>query len=189
MSATIEAPAAVQVAPGQQVPQLYPLPVLKGNEARVAASVWSRLAPEVLYDRLVNDGLTETNTKWFVFPGVTGTEGQQGAWGDEVGKTRYVNLTDGTRVTERMSELERGRIFAYHMTSFTNVFGKLSYGVYGAWTFKPADGGTLAEWSWIFPARGPVRHLIVKYVVKPLRQHYTEQAAARMIRVCENLDG
>lgn len=184
MSATIESPA-VQIAEGQQVPQLYPLPPLRGDEPRVAATVWSRLTPEELYDRLVNDSLVNTNTKWGIFPGVTGTEGQQGTWGDAVGKTRYVTLTDGTRVTERMSELERGRIFAYHMTSFTNIFGKLSYGVYGAWVFKPADGGTQAEWSWIFPARGPVRNLILKYVVKPLRQRYTEDAAARMIKACE----
>lgn len=162
------------------------LPPMPADAPTVSAAAWSRLTPEVLAEALVNDKLTESNPAWLIFPGVSGIEGPAGNWYDQpAGSQRTIKLTDSTQVTETLAELIPGRLFRYDMTNFTGIFGSLSYGVYAKWEFEPADNGTLARWTWAFPGRGPVRNAIMRRVVKPLRQRYTEATVKRILKLIE----
>jgi hypothetical protein len=53
------------------------------------------------------------------------------------------------------TEYTVGHSFAYQVTGFTNILGRLAEGVRGEWTFTPDGEGTVSRWTYEFkPRRG-----------------------------------
>lgn len=120
---------------------------------------------------------------WGPFPGVSGVSGQTGPW-DHVGAARNPDLTDGSTATETLTEYDRGRSFAYELTDFTNVLGRLVSGVRGEWTFAPDGSGTLIRWTYEFKPRDGCFALI-RIGLAPLWRRYMLSVLAATVAVVE----
>ena len=120
---------------------------------------------------------------WGPFPAVRGVKNQTGAW-DHVGASRNPVLSDGTTATETLTEYTVGHSFAYEVTGFTNILGKLVEGVRGEWTFTPDGEGTVIRWTYEFkPRRG--RYFLVRRVLVPFWRHYMQAGIEAAARACE----
>jgi hypothetical protein len=122
-------------------------------------------------------------TGWGLLPGVRGVRDQTGAW-DAPGRSRYVDLVDGSSATERLTEYTRPHSFAYELTEFTGVLGRLVTRVRGEWTFTPDGARSLIRWTYSFFPR-PGRALLVRWGVVPLWRHY---AAATLGKAANAVD-
>ncbi|MFI8348501.1 SRPBCC family protein [Streptomyces sp. NPDC085596] len=65
-----------------------------------------------------------------LFPGVSHIECQHDTWG-RAGVAREPHFTDGSHVTERLTEYTAPHGFAYEPTGFTNALNGLAQGVRG----------------------------------------------------------
>lgn len=80
-------------------------------------------------------------------------------------------LTDGSSATETLTEYDHGRVFAYELTDFSNVLGRLVAGVRGEWTFSPDGSGTLVRWTYEFKPRRAC-YLPIRIGLAPLWRRY-----------------
>jgi hypothetical protein len=87
--------------------------------------------------------------KFGPLPAVTEVRNQTGAW-DAAGQTRTLMLSDGGSVIEHTKIVEKPGFFAYELTDFQKLFGKLVSGARAEWTFTAVDGGTRIDWSYEF---------------------------------------
>jgi Polyketide cyclase / dehydrase and lipid transport len=118
-------------------------------------------------------------TGWGPLPGVRGVRDQTGPW-DTPGRTRRVELTDGSVTTERLTEHTPPHSFAYELTG---VLAPLVHRVRGEWTFTPDGTGTVVRWTYaFFPRRG--RRLLVRLAVLPLWRRYATATLARAVDRC-----
>ena len=119
---------------------------LDKTETRAAAS------PQHAFKVNVPIDLSLVFKGWGPFPAVVGVQNQTGAW-DHVGASRNPVLSDQTTANETLTEYTVGHSFAYEVTGFTNILGRLVEGVRGEWTFTPE--GTVIRWTYEFkPRRG-----------------------------------
>lgn len=120
----------------------------------VAVTVQTRAAtpPQHAFKVNVPIDLSLVFKGWGPFPAVVGVQNQTGAW-DHVGASRNPVLSDQTTANETLTEYTVGHSFAYEVTGFTNILGRLVEGVRGEWTFTPE--GTVIRWTYEFkPRRG-----------------------------------
>jgi hypothetical protein len=118
-------------------------------------------------------------TSWGPLPGVRGVRDQTGPW-DAVGRTRRVELTDGSTGTERLTEHTPPHSFAYELTG---VLGSVVHRIRGEWTFTPDGAGTTVRWTYAFyPRRG--RRLLVRWVLAPVWRRYATATLARAVDRC-----
>lgn len=97
-------------------------------------------------------------------PAVIEVRDQSGEW-DTVGRTRMLMLSDGGRVIETITDTAAPTLFAYELSEFQKLFGKLVSGARAEWRFEPRESGSVIRWSYTFfarPARGWIVWLIVK---------------------------
>jgi hypothetical protein len=96
----------------------------------VAVTVQTRAAapPQHSFKVNVPIDLSLVFKGWGPFPAVRGVKNQTGAW-DHVGASRNPVLSDGTTANETLTEYTLGHSFAYEVTGFTNILGKLVEGV------------------------------------------------------------
>jgi hypothetical protein len=114
---------------------------------------------------------------------VQGVKNQTGAW-DHVGASRNPVLSDGTTANETLTEYTVDHSFAYEVTGFTNILGKLVEGVRGEWTFTPDGEGTVIRWTYEFkPRRGC--YLLVRLGLAPLWRHYMQAGIEAAAKACE----
>ncbi|PRY21026.1 SRPBCC family protein [Pseudosporangium ferrugineum] len=118
-----------------------------------------------------------------LFPGVAAVADQTGTW-DRAGASRRPRFTDGTSVTESLTEYVDGRGFAYELTGFTNALATLALGVRGEFSFLPDGEGTIIRWTYEFKPR-PGRRWIVAGPFRPLWQRYMQSALRRMVAIIE----
>lgn len=117
------------------------------------------------------------------FPGVNGVKNQTESW-DHVGPTRNPQFEDGSQADEQITEYADGSSFAYQLTGFTNVLGRLASGVRGEWNFNPDGAGTVIRWTYEFkPLRG--RRLILAGPFAPLWRRYMAAALKRCVSYAE----
>jgi hypothetical protein len=109
---------------------------------------------------------------------------QTGQW-DHVGASRNPDLTDGSTATEALSEYTHGHSFAYELSGFTNVVGRLAHGVRGEWTFTPDGDGTLIRWTYEFKPRAG-RHVLLRFGLAPLWRKYMRVALVKTVAVLEH---
>jgi hypothetical protein len=104
-----------------------------------------------------------------LLPAVVEVRNQTGGW-DAPGQTRQLMLSDGGWVIEHTDVVDRPGFFAYDLTDFQKLFGKLVAHARAEWTFTEVEGGTRIHWSYsFFPNRGtgPLLGLIVKLLWAP----------------------
>jgi len=136
--------------------------------------------PAHVFDVVVPVDLSSIFTGWGPLPGVRGVRDQTGPW-DAAGRTRRVELTDGSSATERLTEHTPPHSFAYELSSVTGVLARLVTGVRGEWTFTPDGAGTIVRWTYaFFPRRG--RRLLVRWALVPLWRRYATATLARAVR-------
>jgi hypothetical protein len=92
----------------------------------VAVAVQTRAAapPQHAFKVNVPIDLSLVFKGWGPFPAVRGVKNQTGAW-DHVGASRNPILSDGTTASETLTEYTVGHSFAYEVTGFTNILGRL----------------------------------------------------------------
>ena len=133
----------------------------------------SPLPPAVALSRMAAYPLPAMFTGWTIFPAVTRVEGQDGSW-DRIGGTRLLYLADGGTVTETLIEWAPGSSFAYELTSFTDLFGRIVKGVRGEWSVAPDGDGSLLRWTWEF-APLPFRRGLMAHVIGPMWRVYSQR--------------
>jgi hypothetical protein len=104
-----------------------------------------------------------------LLPAVLEVRDQTGAW-DAPGQTRQLMLSDGGWVVEHTTNVEPFDFFAYNLTDFQKVFGKLVEYARAEWTFTDAGDGTRIHWSYTFHPKkggGVLLGLIVKLLWGP----------------------
>ena len=99
-------------------------------------------------------------------PGVVGTEPAPGpVWG-EPGAGRRVHLSDGTAVSEAITEAAPPGRFAYQVWEFERLPGLLLAQALGRFAFDDAADGTRVTWTYAFAPRAvwlrPVVSLFVR---------------------------
>lgn len=96
-------------------------------------------------------------------PAVVGVRDQSGPW-DAVGQTRRLLLSDGGHVVETITDADSPTYFAYELSDFQRVLGKLVTGARAEWRFGKDVDGTSIDWTYtFFPRRG--RHAVVAAIV------------------------
>jgi hypothetical protein len=118
-----------------------------------------------------------------LFPGIAAVEEQNDNW-DHAGVSRRPRFTDGTHVTETLTEYVEGHGFAYELTGFTNALANLAVGVRGEFSFLPDGGGSMIRWTYEFkPKHG--RGWVIAGPFQPLWRRYMQKALDRMVAVVE----
>ena len=89
-------------------------------------------------------GLLDPTTfypKFGPLPAVVGVRDQTGSW-DTVGRSRTLLLSDGSSVVETITDADSPTYFAYELSDFTKLFGRLVAGARAEWRFERRDMGT-----------------------------------------------
>lgn len=146
--------------------------LISRSDYTVPVTVQARTAvdPVTVFEVVVPIDLSLVFLRWGPFPGVRGASNQAGPW-DHVGASRNPDLTDGSTATETLTEYDSGRSFAYEITDFTNVLGRLASGVRGEWTFTPDGDGTLIRWTYEFKPR-PACYVPIQVGLAPFWRRY-----------------
>ena len=146
--------------------------------ARAAASV------EVAFDTIATIELASIFDRWLLIPGVRGVRDQSGPW-DSPGRTRTVQLSDGSEAPERLTAVDRPRAFAYSVGPFPRPLGLLAASAQGDWSFAPAPGGgSDIRWTYRFNA-GPGRRTLVRALIAPMWRGYARRALDRAVAATE----
>ena len=159
--------------------------LITSRDKTVAVTVQTRTAATLEHAFKVNVpiDLSLVFKVWGPFPAVRGVENQTGAW-DHVGASRNPVLSDGTTANETLTEYTVGHSFAYEVTGFTNILGRLVEGVRGEWTFTPDGQGTVIRWTYEFkPRRG--RYFLIRRRLAPLWRHYMQVGIEAAAKACE----
>jgi hypothetical protein len=131
--------------------------------------------PESAFAIVMPIDLATIFTGYGPLPAVTRTIDQTGPW-NQVGVSRKPVLSDGTMAFEQITEYAPPSSFAYEVSGFTNVLGRLVTGARGGWQFSAsADGGTEIVWTYAFRPR-PWRRALVAVAIAPLWRRYMRRA-------------
>ncbi|TVT61832.1 SRPBCC family protein [Amycolatopsis rhizosphaerae] len=162
-------------------------PLISSEDRTVPVTVQTRthLSPGETFRIIVPIDLSLVFKGWGPFPGVRGVKNQTGAW-DSAGQSRNPDLTDGSTAVERLTEYTAPHSFAYEISGFTNVLGRLVSGVRGEWTFTPDAEGTLIRWTYEFKPL-PYRGWIIRRIVVPLWRRYMHHGVEDARRAAEEI--
>ncbi|MBN9607478.1 MAG: SRPBCC family protein [Actinomycetales bacterium] len=121
-------------------------------------------------------------------PAVTAVPGWDGRW-DAPGQTRRLELSDGSSVVEHLDVVEPETHVAYHLDSFTGLFGRLVERAEADWRFAPeASASTRIRWSYRYIARrgfGPIVAAIVRLFWAPYMRRVLPGLVAEVARVAD----
>lgn len=118
-------------------------------------------------------------------PAVVAVAEQSGSW-DAVGRTRKLLLSDGGHVIETITDVASPTFFAYELSDFQKLFGKLVKGARAEWRYERVAGGTQITWKYTFfplPGAG----LIVGAIVKLFWHPYMTKVLPPIVREVERL--
>lgn len=139
-----------------------------GLDPVAAATLTARLEPATLF------------TGRGVVPAVVETVVGAGGWSG-VGSTRTVRMADGTFITEVLTDLVPGEVYAYELRRLPVPFDLLVSGARSEVRFSPdVSGGTVVSWRFAFHPR-PWRRLLVRALVAPLWGRYLNDSLARLV--------
>jgi hypothetical protein len=159
------------------------------NDVTVPITVFARTpaAPDLAFAVVAPIDLTTVFKADRFFPGITSVSGQTDTW-DHAGVSRHPQFSDGSTVTEMLTEYVAGHGFAYELTGFTNALKNLAEGVRGEFSFLPDGTGTLIRWTYEFKPL-PGRRLILAGPFAPLWQRYMAAGLRRMVAATEAARG
>jgi Polyketide cyclase / dehydrase and lipid transport len=123
-----------------------------------------------------------------LLPAVLEVRDQTGNW-DKPGQTRTLLLSDGGSVVEHTTNVEPYGFFAYNLTDFTKIFGKLVDHARAEWTFSEVPGGTTIHWSYSFYAKSGPAKPILATIVKLLWGPYMRKVLPRIVAEVERRAG
>lgn len=142
----------------------------------VSVDLTTRVTAVDAFQIIVPIDLSLVFRRWGLFPAVVGVSEQSGPW-DGPGRSRRPQLSDGTSAVETLTEYTPPHSFAYEISGFRNVLGRLVHQVRGEWTFTPDGDGTVLRWTYAFFPR-PGRRSVVRLVLAPSWRAY----ATRMLK-------
>ncbi|MDQ1540544.1 MAG: hypothetical protein QOH29_1270 [Actinomycetota bacterium] len=149
----------------------------------VTVTTWIDAPPAVSFDVIVPIDLETIFKRWLLLPGVRGVRDQSGPW-DAAGRTRIVELGDGTEVPEQLTRVEPRRSFAYRVGPFPRPLGLLATAAEGEWLFSPERAGTSVRWTYRFFPR-PGFRLVIRTCVAPMWRGYARRALTRAAAAAE----
>ncbi|MGH3445053.1 MAG: SRPBCC family protein [Nocardioidaceae bacterium] len=90
--------------------------------------------------------------RFAAMPPIREVRGQDGAWGT-VGQTRTIVTSDGGRLTEELTSVDRPDSFGYGLRVISGPMKPLVSSVEGRWSFAEAGTGCTVTWAWtVHPA-------------------------------------
>jgi hypothetical protein len=101
--------------------------------------------------------------KFGPLPAVIEVKNQTGGW-DAAGQTRQLMLSDGGSVIEHTRYVERPSFFAYELTDFQKIFGRLVESARAEWTYTETLDGTRISWRYTFFPRPGTRWILAAFV-------------------------
>jgi Polyketide cyclase / dehydrase and lipid transport len=126
-----------------------------------------------------------------LLPGVLEVRDQTGKW-DRPGQTRQLMLSDGGWVVEHTMNVEPYGFFAYNLTDFQKIFGKLVHHARAEWTFTEVEGGTTIHWSYTFfslnAGARPILALIIRLLWGPYMKKVLPNIVAEVERRADAID-
>jgi len=134
---------------------------------------------------------TKFYPKFGPLPAVVGVADQTGSW-DTVGHTRRLLLSDGGHVIETITDAASPTFFAYELSDFQKLFGKLVKGARAEWRFERVAGGTRISWKYTFfplPGAGFVVGAIVKLLWGPYMKKVLPGIVAEVERLAKTAPG
>ena len=158
---------------------------MSSRTASYSVNAHARVTPERAYELsgLLDPGMFYPGQG--PLPAVVGVEGQTGSW-DTAGRTRTLMLSDGGHVVETITDAASPDLFAYELTDFQKLFGRLVAGARAEWRFAPEPGGTSIRWTYTFLAL-PGRTGIVRAIVKLFWAPYMRRVLPPIAREVERL--
>ena len=131
--------------------------------------------PVVAFDRLMGVHLPDVFTRRYAaFPAVSAVEDQPDDWGT-VGQTRSIVLSDGGRLRETLTAVDRPDRFSYLLDEIAGPLRHFVHTVDGEWTIAPEDGGARIGWAWTFyPKASPAR--LTTSVIGRMWRGYADRA-------------
>lgn len=146
---------------------------------RVEASRVVSVEPGVAFGRLMGVGLPDLFSRRFAaIPAVTDVVDQPDDWG-VVGQERTIVLSDGGRLHETLTEVERPHGFAYRLDGIEGPLRHFVHTIDGSWTIEPHDGGSRIGWAWTFyPRTSPAR--LTTSVIGRMWTGYADRALAQL---------
>lgn len=133
------------------------------------ASALSRTTPGRAYALSGPLDPTQFYPRFGPLPAVVEVRDQSGTW-DAVGRTRMLKLSDGGHVIETITDTTSAAgsdsvaLFAYELSEFQKLFGRLVDGARAEWEFEAVESGTRIRWTYTFFAK-PARRWVVWLVV------------------------
>lgn len=123
-----------------------------------------------------------------LLPAVLEVRDQTGKW-DAPGQTRQLMLSDGGWVIEHTMNVEPFGFFAYNLTDFQKIFGKLVHHARAEWTFTDVAGGTNIHWSYTFFPKGSLAKPVLAAIVKLLWGPYMKKVLPGIVSEVERQAG
>jgi hypothetical protein len=156
-----------------------------GSRVPVIVEATAHAPVDVVFDAVMPIDLTTIFTGKGVLPAVTGVRDQTGRW-DTAGRSRVVELSDGSEAPERLTRVDRPDGFSYLVGPFTGRLRRVVRDVEGDWCFwgDETTGSTRIRWTYAFaPRRGATP--LVRWLLAPVWRRYAEQTLGRAVRAAE----
>ncbi len=155
------------------------------NATSASAAGVARCSPQRAYEICGALDAAQFYPKSGPLPGVVAVRGQSGSW-NAVGRTRTLMLSDGGQVMETITDAASPQLFAYELSEFQKLFGRLVTGARAEWNFDPVESGTRIRWTYTFFAK-PGRAWIVAPIVRLLWGPYMARVLPPIVREIERL--
>lgn len=149
------------------------------STSSASASAHVAAPPDVVFPRLRDHDPARFYPRWGVLPAVTEVRDQSGPW-DTPGRTRTLVLSDGGTVVETLTSAA-APLFAYDLSRFTGLFGRLVAAARSEWRVTPDGGGSSIAWTYSFtglPGRGTIVAAIVRLAWAPYMRRVLPRIAA-----------
>jgi hypothetical protein len=128
-----------------------------------SAGAYAGAPPAAVFHRLTQHDPARFYPRSGILPAVVGVRDQTGDW-DAAGQSRVLVLSDGSTVRETLTVVEEPR-FAYDLSDFTGVFGRLVTGGHSEWRVTATGAGAAIEWTYSFTSK-PGWSLVVAALVR-----------------------
>ncbi len=146
---------------------------------RVDASRFVPVDPTVAFDRLIAARLPEVfSRRYAAFPAVREVTGAPEDWGT-VGQSRIIVLTDGGRLRETLTAVDRPDSYSYVLDDIQGALRPWVRSVDGVWSVTPEGTGARVGWVWTLHAmRSPAR--LTMNVIGRMWKGYADRALTEL---------
>jgi hypothetical protein len=142
---------------------------------RVEASRLVDVEPTQAFDRLMAARLPEVfSRRYAAFPAVREVTDEPDGWGT-VGQTRTIVLTDGSRLRETLTSVDRPHSYAYVLDDLQGPLRLFLRTIEGVWSVTPEGAGARIGWAWTLHAKASPARLTLN-VIGQMWKGYAERA-------------